>query len=118
VRIALAVIAPAILGAVTGYLLGVSEGAYIALSLIAALGGIGAGFEHDGAGAGVKRGLLGGTIFGAFLLLANELHNATAQVDLPDPAILLVVITAVLGILLGAFGGWLRARLDSDFPAA
>ncbi len=110
VQLVLVVVIPAIYGAITGYVLGVSEGTYLVLSLLAVLGGIGAGFDHLGAAAGAKRGLAGGVIFGASVLIAHEIHGATAKADLPDPAILLVVITAVLGVALGALGGWLRAR--------
>ena len=80
------------------------------LSVLAVLGGIGAGFDHVGAGAGARRGLLGGTLFGAAVLIAHEIHGATAEADLPEPAILLVVATALLGVLFGALGGYLRAR--------
>jgi len=85
--------------------------------VIAVLGGIGAGFDHDGAAAGAKRGLLGGTLFGASVLIAHEIHGATAKADLPDPAVLLVVATALLGVAFGAIGGYLRARARAR-PAA
>ena len=112
-QVLLAVVVPASFGAITGYFLGISEGVYIVLSILAFLGGIGAGFDHDGAAAGAKRGLLGGTLFGAFVLIAHEIHGATAEAHLPEPAIVLVVITAVLGVLLGALGGWLRGRMEA-----
>ena len=38
------------------------------------------------------------------------------KLGLPEPAILLVVITAVLGALFGAIGGWIRERMSR--PAA
>ena len=106
----LAVVVPAVYGAITGYFLGVSEGTYLVLSLLGVLGGIGAGFDHMGAAAGAKRGLMAGTIFGSSILIAHEIHGATAKADLPHPAILLVVITALLGAAFGAIGGRLRAR--------
>ena len=109
-RVVLVLIVPAAFGALTGYLLGVSEGAYLALSLLAVLGGIAAGFEHLGARAGATRGLIGGVIFGAFVLIAHEIHGAAAEAHLPEPAIVLVVLTGVIGALLGALGGYLRAR--------
>lgn len=112
-QIVLAGLVPAIYGAVTGYFLGVSEGTYIVLSVIGILGGVGAGFDHVGAAAGAKRGLLAGTIFGAAILIAHEIHGATAKADLPDPAVLLVVVTALLGMAFGAVGGWLRQRLSA-----
>lgn len=114
VQIVLAVIVPAVFGAITGYFLGISEGVYLVLSVLAFLGGIVAGFDHSGAADGAKRGLLGGTLFGAFVLIAHEIHGATAEAHLPEPAVVLVVITAVLGVLLGALGGWLRGRVDVD----
>lgn len=104
---------PAVYGAITGYFLGVSEGVYLVLSLIGIVGGIGAGFDHLGAAAGAKRGLLAGTIFGSAILIAHEVHDVAAKADLPDPAILLVLITAVLGMGFGSIGGRLRARLSA-----
>ncbi len=86
------------------------------LSILGILGGIGAGFDHVGVAAGAKRGLLGGTLFGAFILIAHEIHGAEATAHLPEPAIVLVVITAVLGALFGAIGGWIRQRMSR--PAA
>jgi hypothetical protein len=115
-QIVLAIVIPAIFGMVTGYFLGVSEGVYLVLSILAILGGIGAGFDHHGAREGAKRGLLGGTLFGAFTLIAHEIHGADATAQLPEPAILLVVITALLGALFGAIGGWIRQRMSR--PAA
>jgi hypothetical protein len=116
-RVVLAGAVPVLYGALTGYFLGVSEGTYLVLSVIAVLGGIGAGFDHDGAAAGAKRGLLGGTLFGASVLIAHEIHGATAKADLPEPAVLLVVATALLGVAFGAIGGYLRARARAR-PAA
>ena len=80
---------------VTGYFLGVSEGTYLVLSILGVLGGIGAGFDHLGAAEGAKRGVLAGVLFGSSILIAHEIHGAEAEAHLPEPAILLVVITAV-----------------------
>ena len=108
VQIFLVVILPAAFGALTGYFLGVSEGTYLVLSLIGVLGGIGAGFDHLGAGAGARRGVFAGLIFGASILIAHEIHGAEAEAELPNPEVLLVVITAALGAAFGALGGRLR----------
>jgi hypothetical protein len=113
VQALLAVIIPAAYGALTGYFLGVSEATYLVLSVLGILGGIGAGFDHLGARAGARRGLLAGSIFGASILIAHEIHGADAKADLPDPAILLVVITTLLGAGFAALGGWLRERAMS-----
>ena len=112
VQIALAVVLPAVYGAVTGYFLGVSETAYLVLSILGVLGGIGAGFDHIGVAAGAKRGLLGGFLFGAAILLAHEIHGAEAEAHLPEPAIVLVVVTMILGVAFGALGGLLRGRAE------
>jgi len=109
----LAIAVPAIYGAITGYFLGVSEVTYLVLSIIGVVGGIGAGFDHLGAGAGAKRGIVAGLVFGGSILIAHEIHGADAEAHLPDPEILLVVVTTVLGCAFGALGGWLRQRLGS-----
>jgi hypothetical protein len=116
-QLLLAVVLPAAYGALTGYFLGVSEGTYLVLSVLGVLGGIGAGFDHHGAGAGAKRGVLAGAIFGSSILIAHEIHGAEAKADLPDPAILLVVVTIVLGAAFGALGGWLRERATRSTAA-
>jgi hypothetical protein len=110
IQITLAIILPAAYGALTGYVLGVSESTYLVLSILGVLGGIGAGFDHLGAAAGAKRGVVAGLIFGSAILIAHEIHGATAKADLPDPAILLVVATTLLGAGFGALGGALRRR--------
>jgi hypothetical protein len=110
VQIALAVVVPAVFGAICGWLLGVNRTAYLVVSVLALLGGYAAGTEHKGAGEGALRGVLGGTLFGGFILIANELIGKEPKADLPDPKILLVAITLGIGAMLGALGGRARAR--------
>lgn len=110
VQFTLAVVVPAVYGAITGYFLGTSEAVYLVLSAIGVLGGIGAGLDHAGAWAGAKRGIVAGSVFGASILIAHEIHGADAKADLPDPAIVLVAITTVLAIGFAALGGWIRQR--------
>jgi hypothetical protein len=110
VQILLAVVVPAVYGAVTGIFLGVSELIYLVLSIAGILGGVGAGLEHLGAAAGARRGVLAGSLFGGSILVAHELSGAEAEADLPEPAILLVAITTAFAIGLAALGGWLRQR--------
>jgi hypothetical protein len=105
VQILLAVIVPALFGAICGYLLGVNKTAYLVLSILALLGGYVAGTEHKGAGEGALRGLLGGTLFGGLILLTNEALGKTPKADLPHPKILLLAITIGIGVILGSLGG-------------
>jgi hypothetical protein len=109
-QVVLGGVIPAAYGAVTGYFLGENEAVYLVLSVIGIVGGIGAGFDHVGAKAGAKRGILAGSLFGGFILIVYELRGEPAKADLPDPAILLVVLTTVLAIAFAALGGWLRQR--------
>jgi hypothetical protein len=112
VQIALVGVVPAIYGAITGYFLGVSEAVYLVLSVVGIVGGVAAGFDHVGAKAGAIRGIAAGSIFGAAILIAHEIHGEDAKADLPDPAILLVVVTTVLAIGFATLGGWLRGRAE------
>jgi len=109
----LAVAVPVAYGAVTGYFLGVSELTYLVLSILGVIGGIGAGFDHVGARDGLRRGIVAGLLFGGSILIAHEIHGADAKADLPDPAILLIVVTTGLGAAFGALGGRLRQRAAS-----
>jgi hypothetical protein len=113
VQVLLAIVVPALAGLGAGLLLGVSETAYLVVSLVAILGGILAGYDHDGAGEGALRGVCGGMLFGTFILLGGTLVGREAKADLPDPTGLLPVITTILGVLFGAIGGALRHRGDT-----
>jgi hypothetical protein len=109
-QIVVANVVPALYGLITGVLLGVSEPVYLVLSLLGILGGYVAGLEHPTAGDGATRGVVGGVLFGSFILLGHEMTGAEAKAELPEPAILLVAITTVFGALLGALGGRSRAK--------
>jgi hypothetical protein len=100
-------------GALTGVALGISEAVWAILNIIMILGGVAAGFDHLGAAAGARRGLFGGVVFGLALLAVHELGGMDAEATLPDPAILLAVVTTVAGTALGALGGALRARAQA-----
>jgi hypothetical protein len=112
IQILLAVVVPAVYGAITGVFLGISEAIYLVLSIAGILGGVGAGFEHRGPAAGARRGALAGSLFGGWILIAHELTGAAAEAHLPDPPVLLVLVTTVLAIGLAAIGGWLRERAE------
>lgn len=112
-QIAARFIIPAVYGAVTGLVLGANASIYWFLQVVAVIGGVIAGIDHTSAAEGAKRGVVGGFIFGAFILIAHEITGADAEVDLGDAPILLPVITAVGGAALGALGGWWRGRQAS-----
>ncbi len=112
----LAVVVPIVFGAICGYVLGINEIAYVVLSLLGIAGGYFAGYEHDGPGEGALRGLVGGSLFGGFILLTKELTGEEPKAELPDPEILLLVLTTGLGVILGALGGRRRAK-DIHEPA-
>jgi hypothetical protein len=112
VQIVLVVVVPVVFGALVGLFLGWSEALYLIASVIGIAGGYFAGFDHLGAGPGARRGFVGGLLFGASILIAHEIHGADAKADLPDPEILLIVITTVLGAALGALGGRAREKRE------
>lgn len=107
-QVLLALVAPLTLGAVAGVLLGTSAGAYWAIGVIAAVGGVLAGFEHADGRDGATRGLVGGTLYGTGLLIAHGIAGTDAKVSLPGFAPVLVIVTAIIGVVLGAIGGRIR----------
>jgi hypothetical protein len=108
VQVITAVVVPSLFGAVTGIALGASSMLYWLLSLLAFVGGVLAGFEHSDGWGGADRGLIGGTLFGTFLLVAHAISGADAEVELPGFEPILVLFTAIFGMLSGALGGRLR----------
>jgi hypothetical protein len=117
VQIVLGGVIPAIFGVVAGILIGVSTGAYWAIAAVVAIGGIIAGFEHQDGWGGADRGLVGGAIYGAALLIAHAIAGTHAKVSLGSFPPFLAVLTAIIGMFLGALGGWFarsqRARHGS-----
>lgn len=112
VQVLLAIVVPAIYGAITGIFLGISEAVYLVLAISGILGAVLAGLDHRGAGPGAARGFIAGAIFGAFILIAHEITGDEPERELPDPGILLVVVTTAFGIVFAALGGWLRERAE------
>jgi hypothetical protein len=108
VQVFLGLVVPLLFGGVAGVLLGVSAAAYWAIGLVALIGGVGAGFEHADGWDGADRGLVGGTLYGVGLLVAHAIAGTDATVSLPGFAPILVVFTAIIGMLAGALGGRLR----------
>jgi hypothetical protein len=109
----LAGLVPAAFGALCGWLLGVNELAYVVLTVLAIGGGYFAGLEHRGPGEGAIRGIIGGTLFGSFILLIHEATGEEPKAELPHPEVLLIAVTAVFGVGLGALGGRRRERYET-----
>jgi len=107
-QVVLGGVIPAIFGAITGIVLGVSAGGYWALSAVALLGGVLAGLEHRDGWGGADRGLVAGAIFGTFILVAHAIAGTHAKVSLGSFPPFLAVITAFVGMFASALGGRLR----------
>jgi hypothetical protein len=111
VQIVLGGAVPLAFGAVVGIVLGVSAGAYWALSVLAGLGAVLAGFEHLDGWGGADRGLVGGAVFGVGVLVAHAIAGTDAKVSLGGFPPLLIVIDAIFGMFLSALGGRLARGL-------
>jgi hypothetical protein len=105
VQIVLGGAVPFVFGAIVGIIIGVSAGVYWALAVLAGLGAVLAGFEHQDGWGGADRGLAGGALFGLGILLAHAIAGTHAKVSLGGFPPLLIVIDAIFGMLLGALGG-------------
>jgi hypothetical protein len=107
-----AVMLPAGFGLLCGLALGVSEPLYLVGVVLALLGGIGGGAQYARRSDALLRGLVAGTLFGLFILLGFELGGEDEpKVDLPDPHVLLLVLTVVPSLPLHWLGWRLRPRL-------
>jgi hypothetical protein len=106
---------PFAFGAAVGVVLGISAGAYWALSVLAGIGAVLAGLEHQDGWGGADRGLVGGVLFGSGILIAHAIAGTDAKVSLGSFPPVLIVIDAIFGILLGALGGRLaRAARERE----
>lgn len=112
-QVVFAAVVPSVFGAICGWLLGVSEPAYLVLSILAIGGGYFAGLEHRGAREGAIRGVVGGTFFGGLILLVHQATGEEPKAELPHPEALLLVLTVGFGVVLGALGGRRRERYDT-----
>ena len=109
-------VAPAGLGAAAAVLLGVSAGGYWAIGAVAAVGAFVSGFEHRDGWGGADRGFVGGVIYGVVLLVVHALVGTHAKASLGSFPPLLVVVTTIVGTLLGAAGGRIARGQRGDPP--
>lgn len=118
-QIVLGGVLPMLIGAGAGILIGVSVAGYWVIAAVAAVGGFLSGFEHLDGWGGADRGLTGGAIYGASLLIAHAIAGTHAKVSLGSFPPLLAVVTAIVGMFLAGFGGRLaRMQRERRTPAA
>ena len=108
------VLVPVLFGAVCGFLASETSAGWWIANVVAALGGIAGGYEHETARSGGTRGLIAGIAFGSGIVLADAITDAAPLIDLPSPLVIFPLITAIGGLALGSLGGRLRARLEAD----
>ena len=114
-----AVVVTIVFGIVTGFALGWNEIVYYVLvGPIALAGGFLGGMEHRGVDEGVLRGAMGGLVYGSFILLGLEILNEEPKAHLGDPRAGLVVVTTLVGAILGALGAAYRVRRERAMEAA
>jgi hypothetical protein len=113
IRIVLAGIVPMGFGFLCGAILDSSGALFLGLQVLAALGGYFAGFEHEFPHHARIRGVLGGLLFGGFILIGHHTVGGDDHGLLPDPELIQLVITAAVGALLGTLGARTRMRIES-----
>ncbi len=117
-QIVLGGVVPTLIGAVAGVLVGTSLAAYWAVGAVAAVGGVLAGFEHQDGWGGADRGLVGGFFYGVGLLVAHGIAGTEAKVSLGSFPPFFAVVTAIIGMLLGALGGRIARAQRKRHPAS
>ena len=117
-QIAGGIVVPLVFGLLCGFVLGWSEILYYVLAgPIAIAGGFLGGIEHRNPDEGAVRGLIGGLVFGSFILLGHEIANNEPKANLSDPQGGLVIVTALGGAILGWLGARWRSRQPEPDPA-
>jgi hypothetical protein len=108
-----AVVVTMVFGIATGFALGWNEIVYYVLvGPVALAGGFLGGMEHRGVDEGLVRGAMGGLVFGSFILLGLEILNEEPEAYLGEPHAGLVVVTTVVGAIVGALGAGYRVRRE------
>ena len=115
-QILLGGVIPALVGALAGWLIGVSAAGYYVIGLLAAIGSFLAGFEHQDGWGGADRGFFAGAIYGSALLLTHTAIGNHAKVSLPGFRPSLAVLTCIVGMLITAGGGRV-ARIQRERAA-
>jgi hypothetical protein len=99
---------PLLFGALCGVLLGESKLWFAVVSTAGIAGGINAGAEHIGWREGCLRGISGGVLFSAALVLVHAVRGVPTLGVLPASLWLSAVLFSIVSAPFGALGGWLR----------
>lgn len=110
--IALVVVGALIGGVFLGLALGWSEGWWLVANVVLLLGGVAAGLEHHTPRGGALRGVVGGLLVAVGLLIVRELRSNPDAAEFFDPPALFLIVSPVIGALLGLAGVALRRRLS------
>ena len=106
-------VGPVLLGAICGWLLGVTEIGYTVLTLLAILGGLAAGYEHTTPRSGILRGLWGGTLFSLTICEVHRLIDTDSLATTPKPIEIIVPIFAGISMILGYLGARSRRKRET-----
>jgi hypothetical protein len=112
-QIAGPLVGPIVFGIICGWLLGVSELVYTVLTLLAILGGIAAGYEHDSLLGGAARGAFIGTLFSLTICETHRIIGNDSLANTPKPIELIIIVFAVISLVLGVIGAALRRRAEA-----
>lgn len=113
VRLLLVFLIPVVLGVIAGAVLTPVAAVYIAIQVLAGVGGIVAGLEHRSISEATVRGFTAGLGFGTAILLTHLLLGGDDHHLLGTLPLLLPWITAVVGAVFAIVGSLVRRRLEA-----
>jgi hypothetical protein len=104
-----------VFGLICGLVLGWNEPLYwVLVGPLALLGGFLGGMEHRATDDGLMRGAMGGLVFGSFILLGLEITNNEPTAHIGEPQAGLVLVTTVVGAIVGTLGAAYRIRRERE----
>lgn len=106
-----------VMGSLTGALLGVHVWAYVGAILVSVVGGLPAGSQHRTPTGALIRGAVAGAVWAAALLTVHSLIGATSTIPLPEPVLLLVVISIVVTAGVAAASWQVGSRRVTASPS-
>jgi hypothetical protein len=107
------IVGPVLLGAICGWLLGITEIGYTVLTLLSVLGGLAAGYEHATPRSGALRGLWGGTLFSLTICEVHRLIGNDSLARTPTPVEIIIPIFAIISMYLGFYGARARRKRET-----